>query len=107
MGRKKELQKIAKTYVISGLGGKKFDAIPYHEEVSLRAPINPGGSERPIIGRENLRNSWWAPLLQLVFDTTFIDAYVNEDESAVAVEVYCEVSRLAFPIWVTSHIRVL
>lgn len=91
MSRKNELYKIAKTYVIDGLGGKDFDAIPYHENVSLRAPLNPGGSAVPVIGRENLRTSWWAPLPQLVKGTTFIDAFVNEDESAVATEFYCDI----------------
>jgi hypothetical protein len=88
--RKNDLYQIAKTYVIDGLGGKDFDVIPYHEAVILRAPLNPGGSETPITGRENLRNSWWAPLPQLVKGTTFIDAFVNEDKSAVAVEFYCD-----------------
>jgi len=40
--------------LIKGLGGKNFDAIPYHENVSLRAPINPEGSRVPLVGRENL-----------------------------------------------------
>lgn len=104
--RKDNLYKIAKTYVIDGLGGKNFDAIPYHEHVSLRAPLNPGGSESPITGRENLRNSWWAPLPELVKGTTFIDAFVNEEESAVAVEFYCDIINPACRLRIIDRFKV-
>jgi hypothetical protein len=85
------LHKIAKTYVVDGLGAKNFDAIPYHENVSLRAPLNPGGSETPITGREVLRNTWWAPLPTLVKGTTFIDSYINTAASKVTVEFFCDI----------------
>lgn len=89
--RAKLLHKIAKTYVVDGLGGKDFDAIPYHENIALRAPLNPGGSAVPVQGKENLKTSWWAPLPTLVKGTTFIDSFINQDGSAVAVEFYCDI----------------
>ena len=85
------LHKIAKDYVINGLGAKNFDGIPYDENVSLRAPLTAGGVWQPIIGKENLRNEWWAPLPSLIGKTTFIESFVNENETAVAVEFYCEI----------------
>jgi hypothetical protein len=47
------------------LGEKNFDAISYDERVIPRAPLNPGRSENALIGRENLREKWWAPLPSL------------------------------------------
>ncbi len=85
------LHKIARDYVIKGLGAKNFDVIPYDEYVSLRAPLTAGGVWQPIIGKENLRNDWWAPLPSLIGKTTFIESFVNENETAVAVEFHCEI----------------
>ena len=85
------LHEIARDYVIKGLGAKNFDAIPYDENVSLRAPLTAGGVWQPIIGKENLRNEWWAPLPSLIGKTTFIESFVNENETAVAVEFHCEI----------------
>ena len=89
--KKELLHSIARDYVIKGLGQKNFDAIPYADAVELRAPICPGGSEQPLIGKENLRNQWWAPLPTLVGKTTVIDSFVNEDATAVAIEFHCEI----------------
>lgn len=90
--RKKLLQSIAKDYVVKGLGGKDFEAIPYDENVELRAPINPNGSQEPMIGRSVIKENWWAPLPTLVSGTELLDIYVNEDLNAVAVEFHCHIS---------------
>lgn len=100
------LHKIARTYVVDGLGGKNFDAIPYHENASLRAPLNPGGSAVPISGREVLRNTWWAPLPTLVKGTTFIDSYINQDGSAVSVEFYCDIIEPACRLRIVDRFKV-
>jgi hypothetical protein len=60
--RRALLHEVARRYAEDGLGGKNFEAIPYHDKVSLRAPIAPSGSHKPIVGKENLRTQWWAPL---------------------------------------------
>jgi hypothetical protein len=86
-----QLRQVAINYVNNGLGGKNFDSIPYDENVSLRAPLCPGGSFVPLIGKENLREHWWAPLPGLVGKVTILDVYVNELHSKVAVEFHCEV----------------
>lgn len=85
------LHEIARDYVVKGLGGKNFDAIPYADTVSLRAPICPGGSARPLVGKENLRSNWWAPLPHLVGDVRVIDSYVNSDNTSVTVEFHCDI----------------
>ena len=89
--RRAELIAIASKYVNEGLGGKDFDAIPYHDQVSLRAPINPGGSLKAVVGKEVLRNSWWKPLPDLVDSVHLKDVFINEDLSAVTVEFHCDI----------------
>ncbi len=91
LSKTKMLHQIARKYVVEGLGGKNFDAIPYHEQVELRAPLCPGGSKVPLKGRENLRIQWWAPLPSLVGGVDIIDSYVNSEETAVTVEFHCHI----------------
>jgi len=85
------LHEIARSYVLKGLGEKNFDAIPYDENVTLRTPLCPGGSNNPLKGKENLRQQWWAPLPSLLGDVTFIDTFVNEDGTAVTAEFHCNI----------------
>jgi hypothetical protein len=85
------LHAIARNYVLKGLGAKNFDAIPYAEDVVLRAPLCPGGSAQPLTGKENLRSQWWAPLPSLLGGVKIVDTYVNKDETGVAVEFYCNI----------------
>jgi len=85
------LHELARNYVIKGLGEKNFDAIPYEENVVLRAPLRPGGSENPLLGKENLRQQWWAPLPSLLGNVEFIDSFANEDCTAVTAEFHCEI----------------
>ena len=85
------LHDLARDYVIKGLGEKNFDAIPYDNDVVLRAPICPGGSENPLYGKENLRQQWWAPLPSLVDSVEVIDTFVNSGNTEVAVEFYCNI----------------
>ena len=53
--RREQLHAIARAYVTEGLGKKNFDAIPYNDNVTLRARLCPGGMDTPLSGRENLR----------------------------------------------------
>jgi hypothetical protein len=55
------LHHLARAYVTEALGKGNFDAIPYAESLTLRAPLCPGGSALPLSGRSNLRDKWWAP----------------------------------------------
>lgn len=86
--RTAQLHNVARRYVTEGLGQKNFDAIPYTEAVALRAPLCPGGSSVPLVGRENLRTVWWPPLPQLIGQAAVIDTYVNQDLTAVTVEFH-------------------
>ncbi|HUP24640.1 MAG TPA: nuclear transport factor 2 family protein [Thermoanaerobaculia bacterium] len=89
--REAQLHRIARDYVTEGLGARSFDAIPYHEEVELRAPLLPGGSAAPLQGRAALRDRWWAPLPDLIGAVRVLDTYVNQDRTAVTVEFHLDV----------------
>jgi hypothetical protein len=104
--KKELLHSIALDYVTKGLAEKNFDAIPYADGVELRAPICPGGSERALVGKENLRNQWWAPLPSLVGRTTFIDSFVNKDATVVAVEFHCEILNPACTLRLVDRFRI-
>lgn len=100
------LHEIARNYVTKGLGAKNFDAIPYADDVSLRAPLTAGGIWQPLIGKENLRNQWWAPLPSLVGKTTVIDSFVNEAETTVTVEFHCEIVNPACTLRIVDRFKV-
>ena len=85
------LHKVARTYILKGLGEKNFDAIPYDDNVTLRAPLCAGGSNKPLTGKENLRQQWWAPMPSLLGNVRLIDTYVNDDNTAVSAEFHLDI----------------
>jgi len=91
VSRREQLHTIARAYVTEGLGKKKFDAIPYDDNVILRAPLCPGGMDVPLTGKENLRQVWWAPLPDLIGHVTVLDTYVNDALTAVTCEFTLEI----------------
>lgn len=103
--RRKHLHQLARNYVDS-LGAGDFESIPYHEQVELRAPINPKGSAEPMRGRDRLKAEWWAPLPDLVSGTELLDTYINEDASAVTAEFLCHISQPACTLRIIDRFRV-
>jgi len=100
------MHQLAKDYVVKGLGAKSFDAIPYADDVVLRAPLCPGGSQNPLFGKENIRQQWWAPLPSLVGDVTFIDSYVNEEETSVTAEFHCQILQPACVLRIIDRFKI-
>ena len=100
------LHSIARNYVLKGLGKKNFDAIPYDNNVILRAPLCPGGSETPLHGKENLRNIWWAPLPSLLGKVELLDTYVNSDETEVTAAMFCEIINPACTLRVVDRFKI-
>ena len=100
------LHQLARDYVLKGLGDKNFDAIPYDDNVVLRAPLCPGGSVSPLNGIENLRQVWWAPLPTLLGGVEVIETFVNADNTQVAVEFYCNIINPACTLRVMDRFRV-
>lgn len=103
--RAKQLHNIARGYVHS-LGQGDFDAIPYDNDVELRAPLCPGGSSVPLVGRSNLKAVWWVPLPSLVAGTEVIDTYVNEHLSAVTVEFLCHIKEPACTLRILDRFKI-
>lgn len=103
--RAEALRRIATNYVAS-LGAGDFEAILYAEEVELRAPLCPGGSSQPLIGKANLKSTWWAPLPELVSGVELLDVFVNESLTAVAVEFYCRIDSAACTLRVIDRLQV-
>ena len=64
--RQAQLHSMARASVTEGLAKKNCDAIPYDDNVTLRAPLCPGGSEVPLTWKDNLRRVWWVSLPQLL-----------------------------------------
>ena len=103
--RAKQLHNIARDYVHS-LGNGDFDAIPYAKDVELRAPLCPGGSSTPLVGRSNLKAVWWAPIPSLVAGTDVIDSYVNDNLSAVTVEFLCHIKQPACTLRIMDRFKI-
>jgi hypothetical protein len=104
--RSDQLHQLARAYVLDGLGKGDFDAIPYSEDVTLRAPLCPGGSDVPLTGRTNLREKWWAPLPQLVAGVEVLDTYVNRDLTAVTAEFLCHIRQPACTLRIIDRFKV-
>lgn len=84
--RRATLRSAADAY-FAALARRDFDAIPYADDVVLRAPLVPGGAANPLSGRETLRAVWWQPLVPALDGVTVnaIDYYVNGDATGVCV----------------------
>ena len=103
--RTQQLHEIARNYVAS-LGTGDFDSIPYTETVELRAPLCPGGSAVPLVGRDNVKETWWAPLPDLVSGVEVVDTYLNEDLSSVTVEFRCHIESMSCTLRVVDRLQV-
>jgi glyoxylase I family protein len=84
--RRAKLHSAAEAY-FDGLARRDFDAIPYAEDLVLRAPLVPGGVANPLSGRATVRSVWWEPLATALDGVTVrvIDRYVNANATAICV----------------------
>ena len=103
--RANRLHQMARDYVTS-LGAGDFDSIPYSEDVELRAPLCPGGSAVPLVGRENLKEQWWAPLPDLVSGVEVVDTFTNGDLSGVTVEFRCRIDAMSCTLRIIDRFHV-
>ena len=85
------LESIVRTY-FAALAKGDFDMIPYDDNVCLRTPLAPGGVQCPLVGKENLRKIWWAPLPSLVAGTKVCGIFFSDDLTAVVGEAEIEVA---------------
>ena len=103
--RANQLHELARNYVTS-LGAGDFDSIPYSEDVELRAPLCPGGSAVPLVGRSNLKEQWWAPLPDLVSGVEVVDTFTNGDLTGVTVEFRCRIDAMSCTLRIIDRFHV-
>ena len=77
MDRKAMIQ-AAVTGYFDGLAAKDFERIPFASTISLRAPLAPGGSHHPIVGRETVREMWWSPLPAVLGEVVCSGVYFDD-----------------------------
>ena len=85
--RKEQLRAITEGY-FEALRRKDFSLIPYDDNVTLRAPLVPGGVNQPLVGKEALRAQWWQPLEPAMegVQIQVLDHYVNESLTSIVAE---------------------
>lgn len=91
--KREQLRAIAEGY-FDALRRKDFSAIPYDDNVTLRAPLAPGGVNQPLVGKEALRTQWWQPLgpaLEGVQIKVF-EHYINEAMTAIVTEAEIKIN---------------
>jgi len=87
------LRAVAEAY-FAALAKKDFSGIPYDDNITLRAPLAPGGVNNPLRGKEALRTVWWEPLVPALegAKVTVLDYYFNEKLTAVCTEALIELA---------------
>lgn len=91
--KREQLRAIAEGY-FDALRRKDFSAIPYDDNVTLRAPLAPGGVNQPLVGKEALRTQWWQPLgpaLEGVQIKVF-EHYINEAMTGIVTEAEIKIN---------------
>ena len=82
--RKEQLKKVAESYFDS-LRQRVFSAIPFSDDVVLRAPLAPGGVHNPIKGKKAVLEQWWQPLEPALegVKISIIDHYYNDSMTGI------------------------
>jgi hypothetical protein len=96
MDRKQQIRAAVDRY-FEALATKDFDLIPFADDVTLRAPLAPGGVHNPIRGRQEVRTTWWQPLPGLLGEVTRGPVYYDDDLTGAIAEAEVEV-RLDPPV---------
>ena len=88
---RKAVIRVAVNGYFDALRNKDFNLIPFAENVSLRAPLAPGGVNQPLVGREAVRAAWWQPLPSLLGKVTCFGIYFDEDLTGAIAEGVVEI----------------
>ena len=83
--RRAQLKSAVQAY-FSGLERADFETIPFADNISIRAPLAPGGVHKPIVGRKTVEQVWWNPMKGAIGEIQILDYYFNEDGTAVCAE---------------------
>lgn len=96
--RTKQLRDIVDRY-FAALQQKDFAAIPYDDNVILRAPLAPGGVRCPLVGKSELQAQWWIPLEPALegVEIAVLDYYLNESLTAICAEALITINVFSPP----------
>jgi hypothetical protein len=85
--RKQELKTIAEIYFQS-LRDKNFSAIPFDDNIMLRALLVPGEVNNPVHGKESVNMQWWQPLEPALdgIRINIFDHYINDSLTGIITE---------------------
>jgi hypothetical protein len=92
--RREQLRAVAEGY-FEALRRQDFSSILYDDNVTLRAPLTPGGVNQPLVGTEALRTQWWEPMAPALegVQIQVLDHYVNESLTSIVVEAEITITR--------------
>jgi hypothetical protein len=79
--RKTQLITAATAY-FEGLGRKDFASVPWAETVVFRGPLNPGGAESPLMGRDAVL-AFFSALGPNLGKVRIVGHFLNEDLTAI------------------------
>ncbi len=96
--RRAQLRKIAEGY-FEALSQKDFSAIPYDDDITLRAPLVPGGVHHPLVGKNAVYEHWWLPLVPALegVEITVLDYYFSESLTAICAEANITINVVSPP----------
>src|SRR5690242_10023289 len=85
--RKEQLKQVAEKYFQS-LRNKNFSTIPYDENVVMRAPLAPGGVNKPVYGKQSVNTQWWQPMEPALDGVriNIFDHYFNDSLTGIVIE---------------------
>jgi hypothetical protein len=87
---------------------KAFEAIPYGDTATLRAPLTPGGVHSPLHGKAEILDKWWTPLEPALEGVTIhiLGHYIHEDLSGIISEAEITLAAPAVTLRVADRFSV-
>lgn len=104
MHSKEQLKSISETY-FQALRSKDFSAIPYSDNVVLRAPLAEGGSHNPLKGKQALFEKWWTPLEPALDGVVIniVEHYYNESLTEIITKADITIAVLGVTLRVADR----
>ena len=105
--RKEQLKQVAEIYFYA-LSNNNFSAIPYDENIMLRAPLVPGGVNNPLYGKELVKAQWWDPLEPALegVKINILDHYINETLTGIITEAEITLANPAVTLRVADRFTI-
>jgi hypothetical protein len=102
--RKATLRAVVEAY-FGGLAAKDLSGIPYHDNVVMRAPLAPGGSEVPLRGKQAVL-TYLNGVLPVLGQVRILEWYVNDDLTGACGYAEIEVTNPKTKLRVADRFKV-